>query len=204
MPKLPTQRAMRANIRRDLAAALAAGLGGERHWYRAHAQALAAFADDQGIERSTVATMAANVSPGLDPEREIDYLAWVIDTVLHGTVPGPENRPHGYGTPRGYAPMVRASESLLGTRERPPLTCKTGNYATLCEDPEHPEAIAHDVHAHRTACGDPIGVTSRKLPSLTPTEYAEVKRAWLAVADANGMLPSEVQAICWVYRRGRA
>jgi hypothetical protein len=100
--------------------------------------------------------------------------------------------------------LGKAAKILAGAdpTEILPMTLKTGNFYRAIIDPEDPEAVVIDRHAHDVAVGMRYGDRPRGLTSKT--RYATLAHAYREAARRLGETPSTVQAVTWlVQREGR-
>jgi hypothetical protein len=94
--------------------------------------------------------------------------------------------------------LGKAAKILAGTdpAEVLPMTLKTGNFYRTILDPEDPEAVVVDRHAHDVAVGRRYGQQPRGLHNKT--RYATVAHAYREAARRLGEIPSTVQAVTWL------
>lgn len=94
--------------------------------------------------------------------------------------------------------LGKAAKILAGAdpAEVLPMDIKTGNFYRCILDPEDPEAVCIDRHAHDVAVGRPQGNRDRGLSSKG--RYAVLSLAFRNAAAVLGVLPSQVQAVTWV------
>lgn len=78
-----------------------------------------------------------------------------------------------------------------------PMEMKTGNFYRCILDPEDPEAVVIDRHAHDVAIGRPYGDAERGLSSKG--RYAVLSLAYRNAAAKLGITPSVLQATVWVF-----
>lgn len=77
-----------------------------------------------------------------------------------------------------------------------PMEMKTGNFYRCILDPEDPEAVCIDRHAHDIAVGRPYGDADRGLSAKG--RYAVLSLAYRNAAAKLGITPSVLQATTWV------
>lgn len=77
-----------------------------------------------------------------------------------------------------------------------PMTLKTGNFYRTIMDPEDPDAVVIDRHAHDVAVGKRYGITDRGLHNKR--RYATLAHAYREAARVLDVLPSTVQATTWL------
>jgi hypothetical protein len=77
-----------------------------------------------------------------------------------------------------------------------PMTLKTGNFFRLIVDPEDPDAVVIDRHAHDVAVGERYGIKDRGLHNKN--RYATLAHAYREAARVLGQLPSVVQSTAWL------
>ncbi|MFF5973715.1 hypothetical protein ACFY7C_19520 [Streptomyces sp. NPDC012769] len=94
--------------------------------------------------------------------------------------------------------LTKAAKIMAGAdpAEVLPMDIKTGNFYRCILDPEDPEAVCIDRHAHDVALGTPKGNADRGLSSKG--RYAALSLAYRNAAAILGVLPSQVQAVTWV------
>jgi hypothetical protein len=79
---------------------------------------------------------------------------------------------------------------------------KTGNFFKNIVNPDDPESVTVDRHAHDITVGRVLGSADRGLQ--TPTRYNTFSEAHKTAAGNLGMLPNQAQAVGWVnWRRQR-
>lgn len=77
-----------------------------------------------------------------------------------------------------------------------PMTLKTGNFYRTILDPDDPDAVVIDRHAHDVAVGKRYGIKNRGLHNKT--RYATLAHAYREAARRLGEMPSTVQAVTWL------
>lgn len=77
-----------------------------------------------------------------------------------------------------------------------PMDVKTGNFFRCIADPDDPDAVVIDRHAHDIAVGEVYGQADRGLSNKT--RYALLAHCYREAALRLGELPSVVQAVTWV------
>lgn len=82
-----------------------------------------------------------------------------------------------------------------------PMTSKTGMFFRTIMNPDDPDAVVIDRHAHDVAVGERYGSTDRGLSSRT--RYATLAHAYREAARILGELPSTVQAVTWLVQSER-
>lgn len=80
-----------------------------------------------------------------------------------------------------------------------PMSMKTGMFYRCILDPEDPDAVVIDRHAHDIAVGEVYGNDERGLGSKQ--RYAVLAHCYREAALRLGELPSTVQAVTWVRQR---
>lgn len=78
-----------------------------------------------------------------------------------------------------------------------PMDFKTGMFFRCIADPDDPDAVVIDRHAHDVAVGEAWGDRVRGLSSKG--RYALLAHVYREAAMRLGELPSTVQAVTWVY-----
>jgi hypothetical protein len=77
-----------------------------------------------------------------------------------------------------------------------PMDMKTGMFYRCIVDPDDPDAVVIDRHAHDIAVGVTYGSADRGLSSAK--RYALLAHCYREAAHRLGVLPSTVQAVTWV------
>jgi hypothetical protein len=77
-----------------------------------------------------------------------------------------------------------------------PAELKTWNFFRCIADPDDPEAVVIDRHAHDIAVGEVYGGTDRGLDNKR--RYATLSLAYRIAANRLDEIPSVVQAVTWV------
>ncbi|MFD5589723.1 hypothetical protein ACFWII_38780 [Streptomyces sp. NPDC127063] len=92
----------------------------------------------------------------------------------------------------------KANRIMAGTdpTEVLPMHLKTGYFYLCIADPEHPESVVIDRHAHDIAVRRIYGQRDRGLSSLG--RYNVLADCYRAAAREIGEIPSRVQAVTWV------
>ncbi|WP_199818775.1 DUF7178 family protein [Streptomyces sp. NRRL B-1347] len=109
------------------------------------------------------------------------------------------------GVPAGHLPdaLAKAAKIMSGADPRGVLgERKTGHFFRCILDPNDPEAVVIDRHAHDIAVGEVYGQRDRGLGSLR--RYGLLARCYQEAAVRLGELPSTVQAVTWVVHTDRA
>jgi hypothetical protein len=76
-----------------------------------------------------------------------------------------------------------------------PMRSKTGNFFRCIADPSDPEPVCIDRHAHDVAVGRTHRDNVRGLSCQN--RYNALAQCYRTAAKRVGLLPSELQAICW-------
>jgi len=94
--------------------------------------------------------------------------------------------------------LTKAAQIMAGAdpAEVLPMERKTGQFFRLIADPEDPEAVVIDRHAHDVAVGETYGNRDRGLSCAS--RYALLAHCYREAARRLGELPSTVQAVTWV------
>ncbi|MGW0574359.1 DUF7178 family protein [Streptomyces tauricus] len=104
------------------------------------------------------------------------------------------------GTASGHVrdAINKANRIMTGTdpSEVLPMHIKTGHFYLCIADPENPEAVVIDRHAHDIAVGEIYGQRNRGLGTVR--RYNTLADCYRAAAQKIGELPSKVQAVTWV------
>lgn len=77
-----------------------------------------------------------------------------------------------------------------------PMSLKTGNFYRTIVDPDDPDAVVIDRHAHDVAVGQRYGIVDRGLHNKN--RYATLAHAYREAARILGVLPSTVQSTTWL------
>jgi len=105
------------------------------------------------------------------------------------------------GDPGGHTGVTLAKVGRILEGEDPelvlPMDFKTGMFFRCIADPEDPDAVVIDRHAHDIAIGEVYGDNDRGLSSKG--RYALLAHVYREAAMRLGELPSTVQAVTWVY-----
>jgi hypothetical protein len=109
-------------------------------------------------------------------------------------------RDAGEGNVHGHTKAtLRKVEAMLDgadPREILPMQLKTGNFFRCIADPEDPDPVVIDRHAHDVAVGEVYGERDRLLGNTT--RYATLALAYRLAAREVGEIPQGLQAITWV------
>lgn len=104
------------------------------------------------------------------------------------------------GTASGHVrdAITKANRIMAGTdpTEILPMHLKTGWFYLCIADPEHPESVVIDRHAHDIAVRRVYGQRDRGLGAQG--RYNTLADCYRAAAQAIGEIPSRVQAVTWV------
>jgi len=104
------------------------------------------------------------------------------------------------GEPSGHTQdaITKAAKILAGADPADvlPMTSKTGMFFRTILEPDDPDAVVIDRHAHDVAVGIRYGNRDRGLSNRT--RYATLAHAYREAARILGELPSTVQAITWL------
>lgn len=94
--------------------------------------------------------------------------------------------------------LTKAAKIMAGAdpAEVLPMTFKTGNFYRAILDPEDPDAVVIDRHAHDVAVGKRYGINPRGLHNKN--RYATLAHAYREAARQLGEIPSTVQAVTWL------
>ncbi|MFC8350933.1 hypothetical protein [Streptomyces sp. NPDC057280] len=94
--------------------------------------------------------------------------------------------------------LTKANRIMAGTdpAEVLPMKLKTGWFYLCIENPEHPESVVIDRHAHDIAVRKVYGQRDRGLGAQG--RYNTLADCYRAAAQAIGEIPSRVQAVTWV------
>ncbi|MFF9897750.1 hypothetical protein [Streptomyces longispororuber] len=109
------------------------------------------------------------------------------------------------GEPSGHLrdALTKAAKIMSGADPRDvlPAQRKTGQFFRCILDPDDPDAVVIDRHAHDIAVGEVYGKRDRGLGSVR--RYALLARCYREAAMRLGELPSTVQAVTWVVHTDR-
>ncbi|MEU5445775.1 MULTISPECIES: DUF7178 family protein [Streptomyces] len=104
------------------------------------------------------------------------------------------------GKASGHVPdaITKANRIMAGTEpsEVLPMHLKTGAFYLCIADPDNPEAVVIDRHAHDIAVRRIYGQRDRGLTAVT--RYNLLADCYRAAARKIGELPNTVQAVTWV------
>lgn len=155
-----------------------------RRWYReAHQLAAAMSGDDPWAGAGVLAAL----SPQTPWTRNIELARQAFAT----------------GRARGHTGNALAKAERIMRGEHPltvlPRESKTWHFCRAIGDPDDPDAVVIDRHAHDIAVGERYGARDRGLSK--PRRYALLARAYREAARLVGTSPSTVQAITWVVWR---
>ncbi|MFK4123526.1 hypothetical protein [Streptomyces longwoodensis] len=100
--------------------------------------------------------------------------------------------------------VTKANRIMAGTdpSEVLPMHIKTGHFYLCIADPENPDAIVIDRHAHDIAVREIYGQRDRGLGAVG--RYNLLANCYRAAAQVIGEVPSKVQAVTWVAHIERA
>lgn len=131
---------------------------------------------------------AAGVLAALSPQK-----TWDLNVSM-------ASRAFETGTPTGHVQdaLAKVAKILAGTdpAEVLPMGFKTGMFYRLILDPEDPDAVVIDRHAHDVAVGERYGERRRGLSNKN--RYATLAHAYREAARILGERPSTVQAVTWL------
>jgi hypothetical protein len=109
------------------------------------------------------------------------------------------------GTPSRHVgdALSKACKILAGLAPEDvlPMSRKTGQFFRCILDPQDPEAVCIDRHAHDVAVGERYGSRNRGLDAHG--RYALIAHCYREAAQRTGELPQVVQAVTWVAWRDR-
>jgi hypothetical protein len=152
-----------------------------RNWYRT-AHDLADFMSEGNV------TAGAGVIAALSAQK-----SWALNTRM-------ARRAFTTGVLSGHTTdaLTKAAKIMAGVdpAEVLPMTFKTGNFYRAILDPEDPDAVVIDRHAHDVAVGKRYGTQPRGLHNKT--RYATLAHAYREAARQLEELPSTVQATTWL------
>ncbi|GAA3838460.1 hypothetical protein GCM10022403_083690 [Streptomyces coacervatus] len=155
-----------------------------RTWYRAAHQLAALIANgDVRSGAGVLAALSANKS-------------WAQNCQL-------AQRAMATGIPSGHVgdALNKASKIIAGADplEVLPIERKTGMFFRCIADPEDPDAVVIDRHAHDIAVGETYGNRGRGLSNSR--RYSLLADCYREAARRLGELPSTVQAVTWVVHK---
>jgi hypothetical protein len=175
-----------ANILATWQRATAGQMADGRSWYR-HANDLADIMSDGNVRAGAgvIAALSANK-------------AWEINIRIAGEA-------FATGTLRGHVRDALAKAERIMMGQNPlvvlPIDSKTHNFYRCIVDPDDPDPVVIDRHAHDVAVGRRYGNEDRGLSNKR--RYATLAHAYREAARRLGELPSTVQAVTWVaWREG--
>ncbi|WP_282795223.1 hypothetical protein [Streptomyces sp. CC224B] len=157
-----------------------------RTWYRtAHDIAAVIAGGDVRVGAGVIAALSANTS-------------WAETLRL-------ASRAFETGEPSGHFldALRKATRIMSGAdpREVLPEQRKTGQFFRCIFDPDDPDAVVIDRHAHDIAVGETYGQRDRGLGSVR--RYGLLACCYREAAARLGELPSTVQAVTWVVHTER-
>lgn len=155
-----------------------------RQWYRV-AHDLAEIVGDGDVR--TGAGVIAALSP-MTPWERNEKLAREISAtrVLKGHL----------GSALAKVARIMAGEDPMTVL---PMDAKTGHFYRNIADPDDPDPVTIDRHAHDVAVGESYGSNDRGLSSKT--RYATLAHAYREAARRLGETAPTVQPVTWVYWR---
>lgn len=108
----------------------------------------------------------------------------------------------GFVTTKQVSQARNVLEGAAQPEDYLPKDKKTGHFFRNIINPDDPESVTIDRHAHDITVGRVLGSADRGLQ--TPTRYNTFVEAHKQAAGDLGMLPSQAQAVGWVnWRRHR-
>ncbi|MDT0307244.1 hypothetical protein RM780_09745 [Streptomyces sp. DSM 44917] len=157
-----------------------------RAWYRtAHDLAAALTGGDARTGAGVIAALSANKSW----EANVELARAACDTGLEG----------GH-----FADALAKAAAILAGADPAdvlPTERKTGQFFRCIADPDDPDVVVIDRHAHDIAVGRTYGQRDRGLSSAR--RYALLADCYREAARQLGELPSTVQAVTWVVHTDR-
>lgn len=152
-----------------------------REWYHT-ANQIAEFMAEGDVRRG------AGVIAALSPQK-----AWPLNMTMARRA-----FEAGHATGHVQDAMIKVAKIMAGAdpAEVLPMTLKTGNFFRTIVDPEDPDAVVIDRHAHDVAVGQRYGIINRGLHNKN--RYATLAHAYREAARVLEELPSTVQAITWI------
>ncbi len=198
-------RSWRARIRRALRDATPEQRYAGITWYgRAHAQVKDA-AERHGVPLRAMAGAVAAISPGLSWERNVFYAEKLAEYAA-----GKGQRAFGGGIKRPTVPTyshANVEKALACLRGAEPSEYVTGPkvsaFYALLVDPADADACCIDGHAIMLVRDTRQQLRSSAGNAARP-EQARIQDAYRAEARRCGLLPNQVQAICWLVQKDRA
>ena len=158
-----------------------------------------AMAEEFGLPLWKVVGVLAAISPGNEYGRNVEETRDFIDAYTHGKelpvvgVYGKMNMEKARRILEGALPLevfpVKTSPKV-----RAFFACILFPYDCLevCVD-RHAKAVACNLPSERTGAA-----SDDKKSVVRPGEYGELAKAYRAVAGTLGLLPHQLQAVCWV------
>lgn len=152
-----------------------------REWYST-AHQIAEFMAEGDVKAG------AGVIAALSPQK-----AWSLNMIM-------ARRAFEAGRATGHVQdaLTKVAKIMAGAdpAEVLPMTLKTGNFYRTIVDPEDPDAVVVDRHAHDVAVGERYGNKDRGLHNKN--RYATLAHAYREAARVLGALPSTVQSVTWL------
>lgn len=158
-----------------------------RAWYRsAHELAKTIAGGDARTGAGVIAALSANKS-------------WSENCRLARAACGRS----GLGSGHVADALRKAARILAGADPRDvlPMDRKTGHFFRCIVDPDDPDAVVVDRHAHDVAVGETYGNRERGLSAAH--RYESLAQCYRDAARRLGELPSTVQAVTWVVHTDR-
>lgn len=158
-------------------------------FYRSANEDADRIAEETGLGTAQVAGVIAAMSPGMLWERNVEAAERVIR----------RESLQGLGV-RWFANVRKARKIARGHDVMTTLKGnKTRAFATCIAQPESAMTVCIDFHAHSIWAGKRI--TSAEAPPINDRLYNRVSADYVAVARDCGILPLQMQAICWIVWR---
>jgi hypothetical protein len=157
-------------------------------WYSTARTFAIRLARKYGVTKQCAAGVIAALSPQLSWVKNKEYAAVILSAASwdNQTMPKTKcilgNWRKAWRIATGAHPLT----VLAGPKV-------TAFYRNICG--KNDTSVTVDVWAYRVA--DPIPTVG-----LTPVQYRKIASAYQAVASALGIVPSQLQAICWIAIRG--
>jgi len=170
------------------------------YWYaQAHSSAVSMAEKHKVSVKQAVGVIAA-MSPGLNWGLNLLQANELIEAWQKGL--------RGEDLPRlgtyGRRNIIKATSILLGADPLdvlPPTGPKVRSFYQNILDPRSPEVVTIDRHAKCLALNSSStrhGASNEKDAIVTRAEYPYYARHYVAVAERLGLIPNQLQAICWV------
>ena len=157
-----------------------------RHWYYDAQTFCGHIATELGFTVDRVAQAVAILSPQIDWDKNKQ------NAVLLATTLDPSIKIFATASQK-----EKGIAALFNEYRIPETSRKTFSFADNIANPDSTR-VTVDRHATKVALGD----TTANEVRITNLQYRKIESAYQAVAQKHGLMPYQVQAVCWVtYKR---